>query len=90
MQVMRAAKDADYEKLTVAGEPLSKKEQKDLQRPQQNNDNMADMPVSEETVQINVTNVSDQQAVSDDRPYAESPAVHKSSKSDFSNTDWEE
>jgi len=91
MQVMRAAKDADYEKLTVAGEPLSKKEQKDLERPQQqNNDNMADMPVSEETVQINVTNVSDQQSVGGDRPYAERPAVQKSSKSDFSNTDWEE
>ena len=89
MQVMRAAKDADYEKLTVAGEPLSKKEQKDLERPQ-NNDNMADMPVSEETVQINVTNVSDQQSVGNDRPYAERPAVQKSSKSDFSNTDWEE
>lgn len=91
MQVMRAAKDADYEKLTVAGEPLSKKEQKDLERPQQqNNDNMADMPVSEETVQINVTNVSDQQSVGGDRPYAERSAVQKSSKSDFSNTDWEE
>ena len=89
MQVMRAAKDADYEKLTVAGEPLSKKEQKDLERPQ-NNDNMADMPVSEETVQINVTNVSDQQSVGSDRPYAERPVVQKSSKSDFSNTDWEE
>lgn len=88
MQVMRAAKDADYEKLTVAGEPLSKKEQKDLERPQ-NNENMADMPVSDETVQINVTNVSDQQT-SEDRPYAERPAVHKSSKSDSSNTDWEE
>lgn len=88
MQVMRAAKDADYEKLTVAGEPLSKKEQKDLERPQ-NSENMADMPVSEETVQINVTNVSDQQT-SSDRPYAERPAVQKSSKSDFSNTDWEE
>ena len=48
MQVMRAAKDADYEKLTVAGEPLSKKEQKDLERPQQqNNDNMADMPANQ-------------------------------------------
>ncbi len=91
MQVMRAAKDADYEKLTVAGEPLSRKEQKELeQQAPQNSDNMADMPVSEETVQINVTNVSDQQSVGGDRPYAERPAVQKSSKSDFSNTDWEE
>ena len=90
MQVMRAAKEADYEKLTVAGEPLSRKEQRELeQQTPQNTDNMADMPVSEETVQINVTNVSDQQT-SSDRPYAERPAVQKSSKSDFANTDWEE
>ena len=32
MKVMRAAQAAEYEKLTVAGEPLSKKEQKDLQQ----------------------------------------------------------
>ena len=31
MKVMRAAQDADYEKLTVAGEPLTKKEQDKLQ-----------------------------------------------------------
>lgn len=31
MYVMRAAKDAEYEKLTVAGEPLSTAEQKDLE-----------------------------------------------------------
>jgi len=31
MKVMRAAQDAEYEKLTVAGEPLTKKEQTKLQ-----------------------------------------------------------
>ena len=30
MKVMNAAKAADFEKLIVAGEPLSKKEQKEL------------------------------------------------------------
>lgn len=87
MQVMRAAKDADYEKLTVAGEPLSKKEQKELG--QQKNNEMTGMPVSEETVQINVTNVSDRQTEENDRPYAEKPAVQRSSKSGYA-TDWEE
>lgn len=36
MKVMNAAQDAEYKKLIVAGEPLSKKEQKDLQK---HNDN---------------------------------------------------
>lgn len=31
MKVMNAAQDAEYKKLIVAGEPLSKKEQKDLE-----------------------------------------------------------
>ena len=31
MKIMKAAQDADFEKLVVAGEPLSKKEQKKLQ-----------------------------------------------------------
>ena len=35
MKVMNAAQDAEYKKLIVAGEPLTKKEQRDLQ--QQNN-----------------------------------------------------
>lgn len=93
MQVMRAAKDAEYEKLTVAGEPLSKKEQKELQ----NNYNSAkneQLPYvqQDETVQINVVDVSDNQSVQDEnsRPYAEKPAVNKTNKSDFSKTDWEE
>ena len=30
MKIMQAAQTAEYEKLIVAGEPLSKKEQKDL------------------------------------------------------------
>lgn len=89
MQVMRAAKDAEYEKLTVAGEPLSRKEQKKLQE----NDNksaQADVDVPEENVQINVVPASDTTAESSSRPYAERPAVQKSDKSDFSKTDWEE
>ena len=32
MKIMRAAKAAEYEKLIVAGEPLSKKEQKQLEQ----------------------------------------------------------
>ena len=32
MKVMNAAQDAEYKKLIVAGEPLSKKEQKDLKK----------------------------------------------------------
>ena len=32
MKIMKAAQDADFEKLIVAGEPLSKKEQKKLQK----------------------------------------------------------
>ena len=35
MKVMNAAQDAEYKKLIVAGEPLSKKEQKDLQETNQ-------------------------------------------------------
>ena len=85
MEVMRAAKEAEYEKLTVAGEPLTKKEQKNLA---QNAYDAAEMPVgTEEEVQINVLPVSDKQPVSDTRPYAEKP---KSDKSDLLNTDWEE
>ena len=89
MQVMRAAKDAEYEKLTVAGEPLSRKEQKKLQE----NDNksaQADVDIPEENVQINVVPASDTTGESSSRPYAERPAVQKSDKSDFSKTDWEE
>ena len=36
MSIMNAAQEAEYKKLIVAGEPLSKKEQKDLQ--QKNNE----------------------------------------------------
>ena len=32
MKIMNAAQDAEYKKLIVAGEPLSKKEQKDLKQ----------------------------------------------------------
>ena len=34
MEIMNAAQDAEYKKLIVAGEPLSKKEQKDLEKKQ--------------------------------------------------------
>ena len=33
MKIMQAAQDAEYDKLIVAGEPLSKKEQKELKEP---------------------------------------------------------
>ncbi len=36
MKVMNAAQDAEYKKLIVAGEPLTKKEQKDLQKQNEN------------------------------------------------------
>ncbi|MBQ2644646.1 biopolymer transporter ExbD [bacterium] len=89
MQVMRAAKDAEYEKLTVAGEPLSKKEQKELKQSESTNN--TDLPISDETVQINVVNVSDDKNSDEIRPYADKPAVHKTEKSDISkSTDWEE
>ena len=88
--VMRAAKEADYEKLTVAGEPLSRKEQRDLENTNRQNKPLGtteNMPVSEETVQINVVNVSDSTNTEVDRPYADRPAVQKKNRA---NTDWEE
>ena len=91
MQVMRAAKDAEYEKLTVAGEPLSKKEQKKLEQNNENHNVADDMPASEEVVQVNVVNTpTEQNDDSSARPYAEKPAVQKTEKSDFAKTDWEE
>lgn len=91
MQVMRAAKDAEYEKLTVAGEPLSRKEQKDLRKAAEAEAPAQDLglPESEEYVQVNVVPVSDN--VSEPRGvFADKPAVSKTKKSDFANTDWEE
>lgn len=38
MSVMQAAQEAGYEKLTVAGEPLSKKQQNDLEKNQPDKD----------------------------------------------------
>ncbi|MCR5261427.1 MAG: biopolymer transporter ExbD [Candidatus Gastranaerophilales bacterium] len=87
MQVMRAAKDAEFEKLTVAGEPLSKKEQKELEKKAEVNDSM---PQTDETVQVNVVETTDEKSTGGERPYADKPAVQKTEKSDFSNTDWEE
>ena len=39
MKVMQAAQAAEYEKLIVAGEPLSKKEQNALQKPENSEEN---------------------------------------------------
>ena len=36
MKVMNAAQDAEYKKLIVAGEPLTKKEQRDLEKQNDN------------------------------------------------------
>lgn len=38
MKIMQAAQEAEYEKLIVAGEPLSKKEQKSLKQPSNSNE----------------------------------------------------
>lgn len=80
MDVMRAAKDAEYVKLTVAGEPLSRKESKDLE-----NKNKSTAVNSESK---NVLPVADKQtsSIEDGRPYADRPAVQKT----INNTDWEE
>lgn len=93
LQVMRAAKDAEYEKLTVAGEPLSRKEQKELKKTSHNDELIpSNLPkTDEEYVQINVVPVSSKaDSESSNRPYAEKPAVYKDEKSNFANTDWEE
>lgn len=90
LQVMRAAKDAEYEKLTVAGEPLSRKEQKELQQAANDNNSEMSVPQTNEEVQINVVPVSNDSQTSETRPYADKPAVQRTNKSDFSNTDWEE
>lgn len=46
MKIMQAAQSADFEKLIVAGEPLSKKEQKTLEK-QAKKDENSRMPVGE-------------------------------------------
>lgn len=79
LQVMRAAKNAEYEKLTVAGEPLGRKEQKELKK-------KSDSQTDNQNI-VPVTNKSED---SYSRPYAEKPAVQTSRQSDFANTDWEE
>lgn len=89
MEVMRAAKEAEYEKLTVAGEPLTKKEQKVLSQNANYAADADEVAEGSEEVQINVVPVSDKESVTEQgRPYAESPANNK--KSGFSDTDWEE
>lgn len=44
MQVMNAAQDAEYKKLIVAGEPLSKKEQKELKKENSKGNNNVQKP----------------------------------------------
>lgn len=86
MEVMRAAKEAEYEKLTVAGEPLTKKEQKILS---QKASVAEDVNAENDKVQLNVVPVSDKaQSSSENGTYSDKPVNYK--KSDFSNTDWEE
>ena len=86
MEVMRAAKEAEYEKLTVAGEPLTKKEQKILS---QKASVAEDVNLKNDKVKLNVVPVSDKaQSSSENGTYSEKPVNYK--KSDFSNTDWEE
>ena len=47
MKIMKAAQDADFEKLVVAGEPLSKKEQKKLTQPAKKQQTKAQKPVEQ-------------------------------------------
>lgn len=44
MQVMNASQDAEYKKLIVAGEPLSKKEQKELKKENSKGNNNVQKP----------------------------------------------
>lgn len=44
MKIMKAAQDANFEKLVVAGEPLSKKEQKKLTKPAKTQHTKAEVP----------------------------------------------
>ena len=76
MQVMRAAKEAEYEKLTVAGEPLSKKEQKQLETTTSNSTQLQ----TEQNTETSGINVPTDEATNA-RPYAGNPQ-HQ--------TDWEE
>lgn len=46
MKIMQAAQDADFEKLIIAGEPLSKKEQKKLQNSDENQVKTTTVPVT--------------------------------------------
>lgn len=80
MQVMRAAKEAEYEKLTVAGEPLSKKEQGNLKK------NAAKM--NEQSIDASATVTKENspkhpavQKVEESHPFVNKPT---------NNTDWEE
>lgn len=54
LKIMKAAQEAEYSKLVVAGEPLSKKEQKNLERNSVNS-----QPVQEENNNTNAVDTSD-------------------------------
>ncbi len=75
LQVMRAAKNAEYEKLTVAGEPLSRKEQNKL-----NNTARKHTAVYNKNSSKNIQKTD---------KFVQKPDVEKN-QTDFSNTDWEE
>ncbi|MBR1907742.1 biopolymer transporter ExbD [bacterium] len=54
MKVMNAAKAADFEKLIVAGEPLSKKDQKELAKAMEQNDVQSTRPNNETVTDNNI------------------------------------
>ena len=54
MVVMRAAQEAGYEKLTVAGEPLSKKQQSELEEKQADKNISSDNQVPEDRTSVDL------------------------------------
>ncbi len=61
MKIMKAAQDAEFDKLIVAGEPLSKKEQKQLQNKQRNeNLEKHSSDLSQNTTQSDYNPISDE------------------------------
>lgn len=54
MSVMKAAQDAGYEKLTVAGEPLSKKQQSDLEKKQADSQIIHNDTTAENRTPVNI------------------------------------
>ena len=54
MKVMNSAKEADFEKLIVAGEPLSKKDQKELAKAMENQEQQTENPQMPSTYNNNI------------------------------------